>query len=77
MASLSVRKVNDDVVAKLRIQAARNGVSMEEEVRQILEKAVFNPKKLGDMALQYFGDAGGVDLDLPVHKPHEPIDLSL
>jgi len=77
MANLSVRKLDDEVFSKLRLRAATHGVSMEEEVRQILKQAVTNPIKLGDMALQLFGETHGVELELPEHTPHEPLDLLL
>jgi antitoxin FitA len=50
-------------------------VSMEEEVRQILKQAVIQQIKLGDMALQLFGEGQGVELDLPEYTAHEPMDL--
>ena len=40
MASLTIRKLDDSVKAKLRVRAAENGRSMEEEARAILETAV-------------------------------------
>lgn len=67
MVNISVRKIDDEIVAKLRVQAAQDGVSMEEEVRQILERGVSSQNQLGNMALQYFGDGYGVELELPVH----------
>ena len=76
MASLSVRKIDEDVYERLRIRAAKHGVSMEEEVRQILKRTVEAPERLGDLALKYFGEANGVELELPVRKPHEPMDFS-
>jgi len=36
LASLSVRKLDEATLARLRIRAAHHGVSMEEEVRRIL-----------------------------------------
>jgi len=77
MANLSVRKLDEDVFSKLRMRAETHGVSMEEEVRQILKQAVTNPIKLGDMALQLFGEKQGIELELPEHTPHEPLDLLL
>ncbi len=74
MASLSVRKIDDDVYKRLRIRAAKHGVSMEEEVRQILRRAVSAPERLGDLALAYFGD-DGVELELPSREPHEPPNI--
>lgn len=76
MASLSVRKLDDETLARLRTRAASHGVSMEEEARRILKEAVAAPKRLGDLALQIFGPRHGVDLKLPEHAPHGPIDLS-
>jgi plasmid stability protein len=40
MAQLLVRNLDDDVKARLRILAAAHGRSMEEEVREILRRAV-------------------------------------
>jgi plasmid stability protein len=40
MAQLLVRKLDDDVKAKLRRRARRHGRSTEEEVREILRNAV-------------------------------------
>jgi plasmid stability protein len=44
---------------------------MEEEVREILKRAVAAPERLGDLALEYFG-TNGVELELPPREPHEP-----
>ena len=40
MASLTIRNLNDDLKASLRLQAARHGCSMEQEAREILRRAV-------------------------------------
>ena len=40
MATLTIRNIDDQVKAKLRVNAAEHGVSMEEEVRQTLTRAV-------------------------------------
>jgi plasmid stability protein len=76
MASLSVRKIDDDVYERLRVRAAEHGTSMEEEVRQILRRAVAAPPRLGELALRCFGPAHGVDLELPAREPHEPPELA-
>ncbi len=31
--------------------------------------------RLGDLALQLFGPDGGVELELPPHAPHQPLEL--
>jgi len=76
MANLSVRKLDEDIVEKLRRRAAQHGVSMEEEVRRILEQAVSAPPRLGDVALELFGADAGVELEPIEHAPHEPVDLT-
>ena len=40
MASITIRNLNDDVKTRLRVRAADNGRSMEEEARLILRDAV-------------------------------------
>lgn len=75
MASLSIRKLDEEVVRRLRERAGARGVSMEEEVRHILSQAVAVPDRLGDLALSLFGPVNGYDLDLPEHDAHEPLDF--
>ena len=76
MASLSVRKLDEETLARLRARAARHGISMEEEARRILKGAVSAPERLGDLALGIFGPHHGVDLELPKHAAHKPVGLS-
>ena len=40
MASITIRKLDDEVKTRLRMRAAGNGRSMEEEARLILREAV-------------------------------------
>jgi plasmid stability protein len=40
MASITIRKLDDDVKSRLRVRAAIHGRSMEEEAREILKQAV-------------------------------------
>jgi plasmid stability protein len=40
MATLTVRNFDDNLKSTLRVQAARHGQSMEEEVRSILRQAL-------------------------------------
>lgn len=72
MANLSIRKLDDDTITRLRVRAAHHRVSMEEEARRILRQAVATPIMLGDLSLQFFGAESGVELELPQHAPHEP-----
>ena len=73
MANLSVRKLDEETLARLRLRAASHGISMEEEVRRILKQAVASPERLGELALEMFGPQHGVDLTLSKHLPHEPL----
>jgi plasmid stability protein len=76
MASLSVRKLDNSVYDKLRLRAAKHGVSMEEEARRILSQAVSAPEKISAVFLKYFGDKNGVNLDIPDQRtPHEAMDF--
>ena len=75
MPSLSVRKIDDDTMRLLRMQAAKHGASMEEEVRQIL-KSVSTPESLGDLAVKLFSPAyGNEELTLPERETHEPLSF--
>lgn len=75
MANLSVRRIDEETYKRLRVQAAEHGISMEEEVRQILAKAMAAPRDLGDLALKLFGPEHGVELDIPIRDAHDPIGL--
>lgn len=43
MANLTIRNIDDELKTQLRMQAARHGCSMEQEVRDILRQAVQPP----------------------------------
>jgi len=74
MPSLSVRKIEEETLSLLRVQAAKHGVSMEEEVRQIIKKSVSTPGCLGDMAVRLFSPAYGSDaLDIAPREVREPL----
>lgn len=71
MASLTIRKLDEDTKSQLRLQAARHGRSMEEEARTILREALAMPNQaisgpgLGSRIHSHFSALGGVVLDLP------------
>ena len=69
MASLSVRKLDPRVYEKLRVRAAKHGVSMEEEVRQIIIYAVAVPERVSEVFRKHFGSDNGLELD-PTHAVH-------
>ena len=75
--NLSVRKLDPQIYENLRMRAVKHGISMEEEVRQIICQAVGAPDKLSDVFLHYFGSENGIDLDLlSQRKPHNPMDFN-
>ena len=68
MASITIRNLDDDVKARLRVRAAGRGHSMEEEARQILREAVESEGGPTDLAVAVrdrFAPLGGVELELP------------
>ena len=72
MATLTIRKLDPEVKNRLRVRAARQGHSMEEEARRILTEACETqraPENLADVARRLFGPEHGVDLELPVREP--------
>lgn len=75
MGNLSVRKLDSQVIEKLKMSAANHGVSMEEEVRHILTRAVAAPHKISDVFLKHFGAKNGIDLNTSPKHPHDPIDF--
>lgn len=75
MPSISVRKLDESTIERLRIRAATHGVSMEEEARRILQQAVEGPERLGKLALGLFGHEHGVDLPEVTRVPHEPLNF--
>ena len=75
MPSLSIRKIDQEVYDRLRERATENGVSMEEEIRQLITRSASAPKKLGDLAVELFGPEHGVELDLPERSVGRPSDL--
>ena len=68
MASITIRKLDDGVKTRLRLRAAENGRSMEEEARVILREAVASgagPDNLASAIRARFAPFGGVELELP------------
>ncbi|WP_136067357.1 FitA-like ribbon-helix-helix domain-containing protein [Modicisalibacter radicis] len=76
MASITIRNLDEQLKAQLRMEAARHGRSMEEEVRIILRGALSQPQKggLGSRIRERFAAEGGVELEVPARsdKPRAP-----
>ena len=69
VASITIRNLDDEVKTRLRVRAAGNGRSMEEEARLILGDAVGRSppqsRNLASIIRGHFGPSRGVDLELP------------
>jgi plasmid stability protein len=76
MARLSVYTLEPETLHALRLQAAKHGVSIKEEVRQILKRSVHSQHSIGHIALNLFGPEHGIDLNLSQYSTHQPSDLS-
>ncbi len=67
MASITIRNLEAHTKRKLKIRAAMNGRSMEQEARQILKSALAQTAKkktnLAERIREIFGPIGGVELE--------------
>lgn len=83
MAQVIVRNIEEDVKAGLKLRARRHGWSMEEEVRQILRRAISEEEGRGQqrpgMGSRIAARFAGVGLDEPLTEFHgqpiAPMDL--
>jgi antitoxin FitA len=73
MAALSIRDLDDSVTGRLRLRAARNGRSVEAEIRAILTSAVADeaaPRTdLFQALTERFARLGGVDIPARATPP--------
>lgn len=65
MASITIRNLEESTKRKLKVRAARNGRSMEQEAREILKSAI-NEKSAQKMRT-------GADLVRAIRKRFEPL----
>jgi plasmid stability protein len=74
MASITIRNLDESTKRKLKIRAAMNGRSMEQEAREILKSTLAQVVKkkanLAERIREIFGPLGGVELE---RLPREPI----
>lgn len=83
MATMTIRNLDDDLKARLRVRAAQHGHSMEEEARTLLRDALSAMPNVGAGAA-WVADIralvepfGGIELELPPREPvREPPDFS-
>jgi plasmid stability protein len=80
MASITIRKLDAGLKARLRIRAARHGRSMEDEARDVLRVALAQEQQTPGNVLEAirrrFAKVGPVDLQIPPRDPmRKPPDL--
>ena len=80
MPSITIRNLDQQTKSRLRIRAAQNNRSMEEEARNILRAALARKarmsRNLAEAIRRRFEPLGGVDLQLPprelMREPPKP-----
>jgi plasmid stability protein len=80
MASITIRDMDERLKARLRVQAAQHGHSMEEEAREILRTALSTGRSrrgsLVDSLRARIEPLGGVELEpVPRGAIREPVNL--
>jgi antitoxin FitA len=80
MASITIRDIDDRLKARLRVQAAHHGHSMEEEAREILRTALSAGRSrngsLVDSIRARIEPLGGMELEFaPREAIREPVNL--
>lgn len=76
MAQIIVRNLNESVKNRLKRRAARRGLSMEAEIREILNKAVgekeMREEGLGTLITRHVAGKGiGIDFEIPEWRGKE------
>jgi plasmid stability protein len=73
VASITIRKLDERTKGRLRVRAAQNGRSMEEEARTLLRAALTEDSvpggNLADAISARFRRLGGIELRLPARDP--------
>lgn len=82
MASITIRSLDDGLKRRLRIRAAQNNRSMEEEARQILRAELADggkrPPNLIDAVRRRIEPLGGVELpEIPREPMRDPPNFEL
>lgn len=80
MASMTIRDIDDRLKARLRVQAAQHGRSMEDEARDILRTALSTGRSrrgtLVDSIRARIEPLGGVELEIaPREVMRDPVNF--
>ena len=73
LASITIRNLDEETKARLRVRAAHRKRSMEDEARNILRTALAEEaaasRNLAQAIMRRFEPLGGVELPLPAREP--------
>ena len=80
VASMTIRNIDEKLKARLRVQAARHGRSMEDEARDILRTALSSGSQRASTLVKSIRSRvealGGVELQIAPREPmREPLNL--
>jgi len=79
LASMTIRNLDEKLKARLRVQAAKHGRSMEDEARDILRSALSTSSSRVSVVKSIrhrIGPLGGVELQIEPREPmREPVNL--
>lgn len=75
MVAITIRNIEPEVKERLRVRAAKNGRSMEEEIRVILREntKTITGGELIELSRKLFSGENGVELELSPRKNNRPI----
>lgn len=73
MKQLLVRNIEDELVLKLKIRAAEQGVSAEQYHRQLLTEALNRPQVVKEPLASYLVSHPVLpDIEIPLSRPTDP-----
>jgi len=80
MASITIRNIEDEIKARLRIRAAHHSRSMEDEAREILKTSLAFEQQpethIAESIRQRFSSLNEFELETPAREPvREPPDF--
>ena len=79
MASMTIRKLDEKLKARLRVRAAKHGRSMEDEARDILRAGLSTPASRPAnlvKSIRRVEALGGIELQIAPREPmREPVKL--
>ena len=75
MASVHIRRLDDGVVAQLKLRAAANNRSLEGEVRHILEQAVGSTDAMAEKRRRFIEDMREVRASIDWGKSQTPSEV--